>query len=78
LFQLLIKINSLTLISVVVFNSALDRNHLINIALLCGSDYTEGIPGVGPVTALELLAEFPGDGLEKLLNFAWVPQKCSL
>lgn len=45
---------------------------LINIALLCGSDYTEGIPGVGSITALELLADFHGSGLEKLVNFAYV------
>jgi len=43
---------------------------LINMALLCGSDYTEGIQGIGPVTALEILAEFPGFGLEKLQRFA--------
>ncbi|GAD94986.1 DNA excision repair protein Rad2 [Paecilomyces variotii No. 5] len=37
---------------------ALDRNKLIQFAHLLGSDYTEGIPGVGPVTALEILTEF--------------------
>ena len=40
---------------------ALDRGRLIRIAHLLGSDYTEGIPSVGPVTALELLAEFSSD-----------------
>ena len=45
----------------------LTREKLINLALLCGSDYTEGIQGVGPVTAMEILVEFPGDGLEGLL-----------
>jgi len=44
----------------------------VNLALLCGSDYTEGIQGIGPVTALEILAEFPGVGLEKLQRFAYV------
>ena len=37
---------------------ALDRQKLVRIAHLLGSDYTEGIPGVGPVTALEILTEF--------------------
>ncbi|KAL5630813.1 hypothetical protein BROUX41_000685 [Berkeleyomyces rouxiae] len=45
---------------------SLDRNSLISLALLLGSDYTEGLPGVGPVTAVEILSEFPGkDGLGK-------------
>ncbi len=43
----------------------LDRAKLIRFAHLLGSDYTEGIPGVGPVTALEILSEFNSDtGLE--------------
>ncbi|PGH13905.1 hypothetical protein AJ80_06174 [Polytolypa hystricis UAMH7299] len=37
---------------------ALDRKKLVRFAHLLGSDYTEGIPGVGPVTALEILTEF--------------------
>ncbi|KAI8877741.1 PIN domain-like protein [Backusella circina FSU 941] len=36
----------------------LDRKKLIQIAFLLGSDYTEGIPGIGPVAAMEILAEF--------------------
>lgn len=36
----------------------LSRQKLIGIAHLLGSDYTEGLPGVGPVTALEILSEF--------------------
>lgn len=36
----------------------LDQEKLINLALLLGSDYTEGIKGVGPVLAMEILAEF--------------------
>ncbi|KAI0635968.1 hypothetical protein C8Q77DRAFT_1155707 [Trametes polyzona] len=44
----------------------LDRDKLVRLAYLLGSDYTEGLPGVGPVVAMELLAEFPGqDGLHK-------------
>ena len=36
----------------------LTRQKLIDVAHLLGSDYTEGLPGVGPVTALEILGEF--------------------
>ena len=39
------------------------------LALLTGSDYTEGVETVGPVTALEILAEFPGENLQPLLQF---------
>lgn len=38
---------------------SLSREHLISIAHLLGSDYTEGLPGIGPVTALEIISEFP-------------------
>ncbi|EOA81260.1 DNA repair protein rad2 [Exserohilum turcicum] len=37
---------------------SLTREKLIDIAQLLGSDYTPGIPGIGPVTALEILSEF--------------------
>lgn len=43
---------------------SLTRPKLISIAHLLGSDYTEGLPNVGPVTALEILSEF-----ETLENF---------
>ncbi|CAO3645640.1 unnamed protein product [Mucor fragilis] len=36
----------------------LTRKKLIQLAFLLGSDYTEGIPGVGPVAAMEILSEF--------------------
>ncbi|EDK46318.1 conserved hypothetical protein [Lodderomyces elongisporus NRRL YB-4239] len=36
----------------------LSQDNLIELALLLGSDYTEGIKGVGPVLAMEILAEF--------------------
>lgn len=45
---------------------SLPREQLVALAQLLGSDYTEGISGVGPVTAVEIISEFPGaDGLEK-------------
>lgn len=40
----------------------LDRDALIRLAYLLGSDYTEGLPGVGPVVGMEILKEFPGHG----------------
>ncbi|KAI7880598.1 PIN domain-like protein, partial [Lichtheimia hyalospora FSU 10163] len=39
----------------------LDRGKLVQIAFLLGSDYTDGIPGIGPVAAIEILAEFSRD-----------------
>ena len=50
----------------------LDRDGLIRLAYLCGSDYTEGLQGIGPVSALEVLAEFPGEKLDGLRSMAWV------
>ncbi|GAA6027996.1 hypothetical protein JCM8097_001821 [Rhodosporidiobolus ruineniae] len=44
----------------------LDRDKLVRLAYLLGSDYTEGLPGIGPVLGMELLEEFPGEeGLKK-------------
>ena len=44
----------------------LDRGTLVRLAHLLGSDYTEGLTGVGPVVAMELVKEFPGEeGLER-------------
>ncbi|XP_030749487.1 DNA repair protein complementing XP-G cells homolog [Sitophilus oryzae] len=37
----------------------LSRDQMILFALLVGSDYTDGLQGVGPVTAMEILANFP-------------------
>jgi DNA excision repair protein ERCC-5 len=36
----------------------LSRGQLVLLALLVGSDYTMGLTGVGPVTALEILSVF--------------------
>ena len=45
---------------------SLTRERLISLAYLLGSDYTIGLPGVGPVVALELMANFPGpNGIEE-------------
>ncbi|KAJ7707605.1 hypothetical protein B0H17DRAFT_1033205 [Mycena rosella] len=48
----------------------LDRDTLIRLAYLLGSDYVDGLPGIGPVVAMELLGEFPGqDGLHKFKHW---------
>ena len=47
----------------------LGREDFIDIALLVGSDYTEGVENIGIVKAVEILNEFEGSGLEKLKNF---------
>lgn len=50
-------------------NLAMNRLKLICLAFITGSDYTEGIQGVGPVGAMEILHEFSGEGLEALRKF---------
>jgi len=52
-------------LSEVVQHFGLSREKMVLLAMLTGSDYTDGVEGVGPVTALEILAEFPGTG--------WIP-----
>lgn len=39
----------------------LDRSRLIDLGHLLGCDYTSGVPGVGVVRAMEILADFPSD-----------------
>ncbi|KAL1923154.1 uncharacterized protein VTP21DRAFT_9530 [Calcarisporiella thermophila] len=39
----------------------LTRDRLVDLALLLGSDYTDGVTGVGGVTAMEIIQEFPGE-----------------
>ncbi|KAL8950109.1 MAG: hypothetical protein Q9222_003836 [Ikaeria aurantiellina] len=58
---------------------SLTRPKLIGVAHLLGSDYTEGIPSVGPVTALEILSEF--ESLEEFAewcNHVQLAQKLSV
>lgn len=43
---------------------SLDRERLIQLAYLLGSDYTTGFAGVGQVAAMEILKEFQGDSDE--------------
>lgn len=49
---------------------------MIRLALLVGSDYTTGLAGIGPVTALEILGAFPSESdnlLQSLTDFcSWI------
>lgn len=47
----------------------LTQDRLVTLAFLLGSDYTAGIVGVGYVTAMEIIAEFPRDGDDGLIDF---------
>lgn len=50
----------------------LTRDGLIRLAYLLGSDYVNGLPGIGPVVAMELLKEFPEtDGLHRFKDW-WI------
>ena len=42
---------------------------MITLAYLLGSDYTEGVGQVGVVSAMEILRDFPGTGMETLKKF---------
>ncbi|KAK7068541.1 Xeroderma pigmentosum G I-region, partial [Halocaridina rubra] len=53
----------------VTANLGVDRDKMITLALLTGSDYTEGIESVGAVSAMEVLTEFRGEGIECLRAF---------
>ena len=49
---------------------SIDREKLVQLAYLLGSDYVEGLPGVGPVVAMELLKEFTGsNSLQKFKDW---------
>lgn len=39
-------------------NLGLNRDKMIELAMLLGSDYTTGIKGMGPVSSMEIIAEF--------------------
>ena len=52
-----------------VSSPGLSQDQLILLAYFTGSDYTEGVQGVGVVTAVEILRDFPGKGIEVLQKF---------
>jgi len=49
----------------------IDREKLVQLAYLLGSDYVEGLPGVGPVVAMELLKEFTGSNCLQSFKEWW-------
>ncbi|KAL5974329.1 hypothetical protein ACLOJK_030993 [Asimina triloba] len=52
----------------------LTREKLIHMALLLGSDYTEGVSGIGIVNAIEVVHAFPEeDGLQKFREWVESP-----
>ncbi|KAG0552283.1 hypothetical protein BDA96_01G495200 [Sorghum bicolor] len=52
----------------------LTREQLIRMALLLGSDYTEGVSGIGIVNAIEVVHAFPEeDGLQKFKEWIESP-----
>ncbi|KAF4376577.1 DNA repair protein UVH3 isoform X1 [Cannabis sativa] len=52
----------------------LTREQLIRMALLLGSDYTEGVSGIGIVNAIEVVNAFPEeDGLQKFRDWIESP-----
>ncbi|CAK8532647.1 unnamed protein product [Lathyrus sativus] len=52
----------------------LTREKLIRMALLLGSDYTEGVSGIGIVNAIEVVTAFPEeDGLQKFRQWVESP-----
>ena len=55
-----------------VSSPGLSQDQLILLAYFTGSDYTEGVQGVGVVTAVEILRDFPGKGIEVLQKFKCV------
>lgn len=55
--------------SEIIHHVRMSRENLICLAMLVGSDYTDGVMNVGPVTALEILSEFQGDDMDPLVKF---------
>ena len=53
-------------------NLGLSRDKLVVLAYLLGSDYVEGIEGVGIVSAMEFLRDFPGAQLQPLTNLRYM------
>ena len=57
----------------------LDQQKLTHLALLLGSDYTEGIAGIGVVNAMEVVHSFPGlKGLQAFKTWVENPEELLL
>ncbi|KAL3833180.1 hypothetical protein ACJIZ3_007916 [Penstemon smallii] len=57
----------------------LDREKLVHMALLLGSDYTEGVSGIGIVNAIEVVNAFPEkDGLREFREWIESPDPAIL
>lgn len=55
-----IKINpELIILKEVLSELKLKQEQLIAVAMLCGTDYNNGVPGIGPKTALKLVKQHP-------------------
>jgi DNA excision repair protein ERCC-5 len=51
----------------------IERSELISIGMLVGSDYKDGIRGIGIVNAMEIVNAFPGgnEGLAEFKDWCW-------
>lgn len=54
----------------------LDRDRLISLGYLLGCDYTAGLGGVGVVTAMDILAAFPGESMLEDFKSWYVALRC--
>lgn len=54
--------------------TGLTREKLICLAFLLGSDYTTGLDGVGVVSAMEVIGQFSGNGIDILQKLKSVCQ----
>jgi len=56
----------------------LDREKLIALAMLLGSDYTQGVYGIGIVNAIEVVNAFPGvEGLREFRDWVYSGTDCA-
>ena len=56
----------------VLEKNGITREQLVDIAILIGTDFNEGIKGIGPKKALQLIKEYKS--LERLIEFKKIPE----